>query len=146
VVCETIDLIPLPATVQSAIKQFWRRNALTDSVLIEGLAVETVIGVYDWEREVRQQLRVDLEMAWNNQPAAAADDVQQALDYAAVSGHVQAFFERCQPSLLETAAEKLAEDLMTAFAIPALRLTLWKPGAVPAARQVGVRIQRGDWR
>lgn len=118
---------------------------MTDSVLIEGLAVETVIGVYDWEREIHQALRVDLEMAWNNRPAAASDDVAQALDYAAVSDHVQEFFTHCQPALLETAAERLAEDLMTAFSIPAVRLTLWKPGAVPAARQVGVRLQRGDW-
>ncbi|MFL1404702.1 dihydroneopterin aldolase [Marinobacter sp. M1N3S26] len=118
---------------------------MTDSVLIEGLAVETVIGVYDWEREVRQELRLDLEMAWDNRPAAASDDVGQALDYAAVSDHVQRFFEQCQPALLETAAEKLAGDLMATFAIPAIRLTLWKPGAVPAARQVGVRVQRGDW-
>ncbi|GGY83483.1 dihydroneopterin aldolase [Marinobacter zhanjiangensis] len=119
---------------------------MTDSVLIEGLVVEAVIGVYDWEREIRQQLRVDLEMAWDNRPAAASDEVRQALDYAAVSEHVQSFFEGCQPALLETAAEKLAADLMEAFAVPALRLTLWKPGAVPAAHQVGVRIQRGDWR
>ena len=118
---------------------------LKDTVLIEGLAVEAVIGVYDWEREILQQLRVDLEMAWDNRPAAASDDVRQALDYAAVSDRVQAFFGHCQPALLEAAAEKLAEELMAAFAIPALRLTLWKPGAVPAARQVGVRIQRGDW-
>lgn len=118
---------------------------LKDTVLIEGLAVEAVIGVYDWEREILQQLRVDLEMAWDNRPAAASDDVRQALDYAAVSDRVQAFFGLRQPALLEAAAEKLAEELMAAFAIPALRLTLWKPGAVPAARQVGVRIQRGDW-
>lgn len=118
---------------------------MTDSVLIEGLTVETVIGVYDWEREIRQTLRIDLEMAWDNRPAAAADDVGRALDYAAVSQHVQDFFERCQPALLETAAEQLAQDLMTTFSIPAVRLTLWKPGAVPAARQVGVRLQRGDW-
>lgn len=119
---------------------------MNDTVLIEGLTVETVIGVYDWERDILQQLQVDLEMAWDNRPAAASDDVQQALDYAAVSEYVQAFFERCQPALLETAAERLAGDLMAAFSISAIRLTLWKPGAVPAARKVGVRIQRGDWR
>lgn len=118
---------------------------MTDKVLIEGLAVNAVIGVYDWEREVHQQLRVDLEMAWDIRPASASDDVYLALDYAAVSGFVEAFFERCQPALVETAAEQLATSLMEHFAIPGLRLTLWKPGAVPAARQVGVRIARGVW-
>ncbi|MGM0570716.1 dihydroneopterin aldolase [Marinobacter sp.] len=118
---------------------------MNDSVLIEGLAVETVIGVYEWEREIHQELRVDLEMAWDNQPAAASDDVAQALDYAAVSDHVRDFFESCQPALLETAAEQLAGSIMSTFSVPGVRLTLWKPGAVPAARQVGVRIQRGRW-
>lgn len=118
---------------------------MTDSVLIEGLAVDTVIGVYDWERDVCQQLLVDLELAWDIRPAAASDQVSKALDYAAVSDHVRAFLGRCQPALLETAAEQLAAELMTVFRVPAVRLTLWKPGAVPSARQVGVRIQRGEW-
>ncbi|WP_417546865.1 dihydroneopterin aldolase [Marinobacter segnicrescens] len=118
---------------------------MNDSVLIEGLVVETVIGVYEWEREIHQELRVDLEMAWDNRLAAASDDVHKALDYAAVSEHVQDFFRGCQPALLETAAEKLAASLMSTYAVPGLRLTLWKPGAVPAARQVGVKIQRGVW-
>ncbi len=118
---------------------------MSDSVLIEALAVETVIGVYDWEREILQQLRVDLEMAWNNRPAAASDNVADALDYAAVSDHVREFFRTCQPALLETAAEKLAASIMNSFSVPGVRLTLWKPGAVPEARQVGVRIQRGQW-
>ncbi|MFW5825423.1 MAG: dihydroneopterin aldolase [Marinobacter sp.] len=117
---------------------------MSDSVLIEGLAVDAVIGVYDWERKVQQQLRVDLDMAWDNQAAAASDDVGQALDYAAVSEFVQRFFGRCQPALLETAAELLAAGLMDQFAIAGLELTLWKPGAVPGARQVGVRIRRGE--
>lgn len=117
---------------------------MTDSILIEGLAVEAVIGVYDWEREVRQSLRVDLDMAWDIRPAASSDDVGLALDYAAVSEFVEAFFASCQPALLETAAEQLAASLMERFAIAGLQLTLWKPGAVPAARQVGVRIRRGQ--
>lgn len=118
---------------------------MTDSVLIEGLAVETVIGVYDWERTIQQRLLVDLELAWDNRPAAASDDVADALDYGAVSSRVKTFFDSCQPALLETAAEQLAQCLMSEFAVPGVRLTLRKPGAVPAARSVGVRIQRGDW-
>ena len=118
---------------------------MNDSVLIEGLAVETVIGVYDWERSIQQELRIDLEMAWDNRPAATSDDVADALDYAAVSDHIHDFFRTCQPALLETAAEKLAASVMSTFSVSGVKLTLWKPGAVPAARQVGVRIQRGHW-
>lgn len=117
---------------------------MVDSVLIEGLAVETVVGVYDWEREVTQQLLVDLDMAWDNSVPAADDDVRQALDYAAVSERVVQFLQELQPELLETAAERLAACLRQEFRIPWLQLTIRKPGAVPAARAVGVRIERGE--
>ncbi len=118
---------------------------MTDIVLIEGLAVEAVIGVYDWEREIQQSLVLDLELGWDNRVAAATDNVAQALDYAAVSDRVMRFFTDCQPALLETAAENLAACLMAEFGVAGIRLTLRKPGAVPAADSVGVRIQRGRW-
>ena len=114
---------------------------MTDTVFIEGLAVETVIGVYDWERTIRQRLLVDLEMAWDNRVPGASDDVADALDYAAVSERVQQQLQDLQPALLETAAE---ETLQQEFGVCWLRLTLNKPGAVPAAANVGVRIERGQ--
>ncbi|MBS8242200.1 dihydroneopterin aldolase [Marinobacter lipolyticus] len=117
---------------------------MTDSVLIEGLAVEAVIGVYDWEREVTQRLLVDLEMAWDNRAPGATDDVADALDYAAVSERVTQWLRQAQPALLETAAEGLAGVIRQEFGVGWLRLTLRKPGAVPAARSVGVRIERGQ--
>ncbi|MCL7946120.1 dihydroneopterin aldolase [Marinobacter sp. ATCH36] len=116
---------------------------MTDSVLIEGLAVEAVIGVYDWEREVSQQLLVDLEMAWDNRVPAASDDVSDALDYAQVSERVSAYLVQAQPQLLETAAEGIADLLLDEFSVRWVRLTLRKPGAVPAAAAVGVKIERG---
>ncbi|KAA1170712.1 dihydroneopterin aldolase [Marinobacter salinexigens] len=120
-----------------------RSLPLTDSVLIEGLEVETVVGVYDWERKVNQRLVIDLEMAWDNRVPGASDDVADALDYAAVSERVSSCLKRLQPQLLEYGAETLASDLQSTFGISWLRLTLRKPGAVPAARSVGVRIERG---
>jgi dihydroneopterin aldolase len=117
---------------------------LTDSVLIEGLAVEAVIGVYDWEREVSQRLLVDLEMAWDNRVPAASDDVHDALDYAMVSERVSAYLVQAQPQLLETAAEGIASLLQEQFSVRWLRLTLRKPGVVPAAAAVGVKIERGS--
>jgi dihydroneopterin aldolase len=113
-------------------------------VFIEGLEVDTVIGAYDWERDIRQCLRLDLSFAWDNRPAAAGDDLTKALDYASVSTRIQAFAEQAQFLLVETFAERLAEMLMSEFNIPGLRLKLTKPGAVPAATGgVGVEIQRG---
>lgn len=116
---------------------------MTDSVMIEGLAVETVIGVYDWEREVTQRLLIDLELAWDNRVPAASDDVADALDYAAVSERVSGYLKAAQPQLLETAAEGISDLLQREFGVRWLRLVLRKPGAVPAAACVGVAIERG---
>jgi len=112
-------------------------------VFIEGLEVDTVIGAYDWERDIRQCLRLDLSFAWDNRPAAATDDLALALDYASVSSRIQAFAEQARFELVETFAERLAEVLMSEFQIPWMHLRLTKPGAVPAARGVGVEIERG---
>ncbi len=116
---------------------------VTDTVLIEGLAVDTVIGVYDWERDVQQRLLIDLELAWDNRVPAASDNVADALDYASVSQHVIEYFGNQQPQLLETAAESLAASLQTRFGVVWLKLVIRKPGAVPQARSVGVSIERG---
>lgn len=115
-----------------------------DTVFIEGLEVDTVIGAYDWERTIRQCLRLDLYFAWDNRPAAAGDDLEKALDYATVSQRIQAFAGESQFILVETFAERLVELLMSEFQIPWIRLKLTKPGAVPAASGgVGVEIERG---
>ncbi|MFF7709846.1 dihydroneopterin aldolase [Pseudomonas sp. NPDC007930] len=114
-----------------------------DNVFIEGLEVDTVIGAYDWEREIRQCLRLDLTFAWNNRPAAAGDDLTLALDYAKVAERTQAFAAEARFILVETFAERLAEVLMGEFGITWMRLKLTKPGAVAAARGVGVEIERG---
>lgn len=115
---------------------------MADSVLIEGLAVETVIGVYDWERDVTQQILIDLDMAWDNRSPGRSDDVADALDYAAVSERVTGCLQELKPRLLERAAEVLADLVIKEFGVGRLTLTLRKPGAVPAARSVGVRIER----
>ncbi len=114
-----------------------------DCVLIEALEIETVIGVYDWERSIRQRLVLDLELATDIRPAAAADDLAQTLDYAAISERIARFAEAHDFALVETFAERLAALLMEEFSVPWLRLTLRKPGAVSAASAVGVRIERG---
>ena len=113
-----------------------------DSVFIEGLEVDTVIGVYDWEREIRQCLRLDLTLRWDIRPAAGGDDPAQALDYAAVCQSIQTFASESRFQLVETFAERLAQRLQDEFGVRWLRLRVTKPGAVPAARGVGVEIER----
>ncbi|MDX1634446.1 MAG: dihydroneopterin aldolase [Marinobacter sp.] len=117
---------------------------MTDSVLIEQLAVEAIIGVFDWEREVHQRLLLDLEMAWANDRPAATDDLALALDYAAVCEAVTEWFHHHQPQLLETAAEAVAAELMQRFGIRWLAVTIRKPGVLPRAGSVGIRIERGQ--
>ncbi|WP_336367341.1 dihydroneopterin aldolase [Marinobacter sp. C2H3] len=115
---------------------------MADRVLIDSLVVETVVGVYDWERAVTQRLEIDLDMAWDNRVPGQSDDVADALDYAAVSDRVSQWLIDLQPQLLERAAEVVAQRLMAEFGVASLVVTIRKPGAVPAARSVGVRIER----
>lgn len=113
-----------------------------DKVFIEGLEVDTLIGAYDWERGIRQCLLLDLTFAWDIRPAAAGDDLSKALDYAAVNQQVQAFAAAARFELVETFAERLAEQLLERFGLSWLRLRVTKPGVNAAARAVGVEIER----
>ncbi|QAX81484.1 dihydroneopterin aldolase [Candidatus Pseudomonas adelgestsugas] len=114
-----------------------------DRLFIEGLEVDTVIGAYDWERSIKQCLRLDLSVAWDNRQAAANDDLALVLDYTSVCTRIQVFAEKSQYQLLETFAEQLAEMLMSEFQIPWLRLKLIKPGVIPTINSVvGVEIER----
>ncbi len=118
--------------------------AMTDTVFIRELKVETVIGVYDWERSVRQLLVLNLEMASDNRRAAATDGIGHAVDYAAVSERLISFVEASKFQLIETLAEQVAAIVLQEFAVPWLRLRVSKPGAVIQARDVGVLIERGE--
>lgn len=115
-----------------------------DRILIEALTVDTVIGVYDWERTITQSLSLDLSLATDIRPAAATDDLRLTLDYAAICQRIQQFADEHHFALVETFAERLAECLRNEFSISWLRLTLRKPGAVPKASSVGLEIIRGN--
>ncbi|KDE40655.1 Dihydroneopterin aldolase [Nitrincola lacisaponensis] len=115
-----------------------------DIVYIRGLQVETVIGIYDWERTIRQTLCVDLEMATDIRAAARGDDIERTLNYKAISDRLIEFISDSEFLLLEALAEEIATLLMDEFSIPWLRLKLGKPGAVPQAQDVGVVIERGE--
>lgn len=114
-----------------------------DIIFLRGLQIETIIGIYDWEREIRQTVVFDLEMATDIRRAAATDDIVHALDYKAVSKRLIEFVEGSQFFLVETLAEKVAAILLNEFSIPWVRLTLNKRGAIRGASDVGVLIERG---
>jgi len=114
-----------------------------DKVFIEGLEIETLIGIYDWERRIRQPLVFDLEMAFDNRRPAASDDIADALNYKAVSKRLIEYVSQSEFGLVETLAERCAELVLREFDVAHLRLKLGKPGAVRGAKAVGVVIERG---
>ena len=113
-----------------------------DTVFISGLRATSVIGCYDWERDIRQTLVIDLELKADFARAAETDSLTDALDYAAISKRVIAVCDESRFQLLEALAEHLATLLLTEFSIAGLQITVTKPGAVEAADGVGVVIER----
>ena len=114
-----------------------------DKVFIEGLEIEALIGIYDWERRIRQPLQFDVEMAFDNRRPAASDAIADTLDYKAVSKRLIEFVSQSGFGLVETLAERCAALILDEFAVAHVRLKLSKPGAVRGARTVGVIIERG---
>ncbi len=115
-----------------------------DIVYIRELQIETIIGIYDWEREIKQIVSLDLEMAADIRKAAETDDIQYALNYKAVSKRLIQFIAESEFLLVETMAEKVAALVMSEFNVPWVKLRLSKPGAVRGARDVGMLIERGE--
>ena len=115
-----------------------------DIVFIRDLRIETVIGIYDWERKIKQTVVLDLDMGWDIRPAAASESIEDALDYKSVSKRLQSFVEESEFQLVETLAERICEIVREEFNVPWVRLTLNKIGAVSAARDVGVIVERGE--
>lgn len=113
-----------------------------DTIFIEQLEIDTVIGVYDWERRIRQRVRFDLEMATDIRPAAAADDVNLTLNYKALTKRIIAFVEASEFELVETLAERVAQLVIDEFGVQRVSLRLNKPLALRGAQGVGIKITR----
>ncbi|MDF1691305.1 MAG: dihydroneopterin aldolase [Zhongshania sp.] len=114
-----------------------------DIVYIRELSVDTVIGIFDWERAHRQTVVMNLELGTDIRAAAATDDISKTLNYKAVTEAVFAFVRSSEFLLIETLAERCAALIMTEFEVPWLRLSIAKPGAMRQANEVGVVIERG---
>ena len=115
-----------------------------DIVFLRQLEIDTVIGIYDWEREIRQTVVLDLEMSTDVRRAAASERIQDALDYKAVAKRLQQFVSESEFQLVETLAERCAEIILAEFSVAWVKLTLNKRGAVTGAQDVGVIIERGE--
>lgn len=115
-----------------------------DRIFLRDLRINTVIGIYDWERCIHQSVSLDLEMATDIRKAAASDRIDDTLNYKAVAKRIISFVEQSDFQLVETLAERIAALVLEEFDIPWIRLTLNKTGAVRGARDVGVIIERGE--
>ena len=115
-----------------------------DVVYIRDLRIETVIGIFGWEREVRQTVSLDLEMAADIRAAAASDRIEDALDYKAVAKRIIAHVQESRCQLVERLAEEVARIVTEEFGVPWVRLRLSKPGALRGAADVGLVIERGS--
>jgi len=115
-----------------------------DKVFIKGLHIQTTIGFFQWEKEIKQTLVIDVAMAWDTAKAAENDELAKTLDYADISTAIEAFANKNPVDLLETLAERIANFLISEYHIPWLKLTIGKPGAVHNAATVGVEIERGQ--
>ena len=120
------------------------KRSSMDIVYINDLKVDTVIGIFDWERRIRQTVSLDLEMAADIRKGAASDHIDDALDYKAIGKRVIAFIEGSEFQLVETLAENVAQLVIGEFNVPWLKLRLSKPGALRGSRDVGVIIERGQ--
>lgn len=116
-----------------------------DIVFVNKLQIDTVIGVYEWEKSIKQTLVIDLQLATDIRTAAAGDDLAHTIDYAVVCEKVQQLVQAKPLELIETVAENIANLLLTEFPAKAVLVRVGKPSAVKAAATVGVEIRRGQW-
>jgi len=113
-----------------------------DRIFLSELKVETIIGYYEWERQVRQTVLVDLEFSTDVAAAAKHDDISRTLNYKGIAKRTLQFVGESKFHLLETLAERLAEVLVREFDLAWLKVTLHKPGAIRSSRDVGIVIER----
>ncbi len=115
---------------------------MRDKIFLHGLEVRCVIGIFGWERKIRQKVTIDLEFPAGIRKAAKTDRIEQASDYKKIAKHTIAFVEKSRFRLIETLAEKLAGSLLQEFSLPEITVRLSKPGAIRGAENVGVEILR----
>lgn len=113
-----------------------------DTVFIEALHIETIIGIHAFEQNAPRPLILDLEMGVDIREAAASDRIRDAVDYSAVADEIIKLAASRRFQLIETLAETIARKVFERFPITTLRLSIGKPGAIDTAKTVGVRIER----
>jgi len=114
-----------------------------DKIFLDKLKIDTVIGIWDWERKIRQTVIIDLEMSADIARAAATDNVEDTLNYKSVAKRLQEFVGESSFQLVETLAERVAGIIRDEFGVAWVKVRLHKPGAIRGSKDVGVEIERG---
>ena len=115
-----------------------------DIIFINDLRVDTVIGVWEWERRIRQTLVMHVEMGVDISFAGETDDLSKTVDYKAVNDRVMSFPSKSEFKLVETLAEKISEIILKEFGVRWLKLTISKQGVLDDVKDVGIIIERGE--
>jgi dihydroneopterin aldolase len=123
-----------------------REAPATDTIFLQDLKVDTIVGIWDWERKIRQTVSIDLEMGTDIRRAAENDDIESTLNYKLVAKRVQQFVADSEFQLVETMAEKIADVVLQEFDVAWIQVRVSKPGAIRNARNVGVLIRRENGR
>jgi 7,8-dihydroneopterin aldolase/epimerase/oxygenase len=113
-----------------------------DTIFIHALKTETIVGIFDWERQVKQTVILDIEFSADIRRAALSDSIDDTLNYKRVAKRVLAFVEESSFHLVETLAEHVAMLILEDFAVTWVRISLSKPGAIRSSRDVGVMLER----
>lgn len=115
-----------------------------DTIFLRELKIDTLIGVYDWERQVPQTLQIDLDIALPNSKACASDNIEDALDYAEIVKHLKQVLTSRHFNLLEALAEHIAQILLKDFNAPWVKVSVAKLQAIRDSKMVGISIERGQ--
>lgn len=113
-----------------------------DKIYVEDLRVKATIGIFDWEKKIKQDVSISYEIPHDNVKAAKADAIEATTDYKSITKGIISFVENNKFELVETFAEKIAEMVIKDFNIDEIRLRVSKPGALRFSKDVGVIIER----
>ena len=114
-----------------------------DAIIIEGLKVDTVVGCFNWERQIIQPLILDLTLQTNLEQASNSDELEDTMNYAEICEISAKVIQEAQPKLIEHAAKLVINALFTQFsAIESIIITIRKPAIIPQANSVGIRLER----
>ena len=115
-----------------------------DKIFLSELKIDTIIGIWEWERRIRQTVVIDLEMSADIARAAASDEVADTLNYKLVAKRIQGFVADSSFQLVETLAERIAGIIREEFDVAWVKVRVNKPGAIRGSKAVGVLIERGE--